>query len=767
MSLRHSITSRSTPIAGALLGSVLAATIMPVVAHAEEAVDTEAQSRTIVVTGHREADANPNANENAPFKVEKSADGKFTEPLRDTPRTVTAIPKEVLEDIGATSFRDVVRATPGVTIGTGEGGNAFGDRIFIRGFEARNDVYIDGLRDPGVTSREIFAVEQIEIVKGPSGSFGGRGTTGGLVSLQSKRPMFNDFAVLEASAGTENFYRGTMDVNATLSDKFAIRINNVYQNSDTPGRDHVKSERYGTAIALRFQASEAFAISADYYRARLDGIPDFGHPFDTVTQQPYKVDRDNFYGVIGRDFLRNGADIGTLRLDLSDGPVTVRSLTRYGKTYNRYIVGTPGAVCRRARTAAGACPTAGAEVPEDQYTITAGGQRRWGDNDYIAHLTDATVRFDTWGVGHTLVAGAEYSRESVETLPLTVTPFVEDANGNVISTSLFVRNLLAPNSVLDYRIPVGPDRTNGPTTAKVKSLSTYLIDTIKFTPQLSLTAGARFDTYDLEFFNPDSSTAAGLQPLRLNNNAEFLNWQASLVYKPAEEATLYASFSTSSNPSGEQLDGNGIAYDGIAPQTANLDPERNRSWEAGAKYELFDGELLLSAAAFQITKSNARENIGGNVYELVGKLRSRGFELGVSGNIGPRIQVFGGYTYTNAKIIDSVTVANIGRRFANIPRHSASLLATYSVTDHFEIGGQVYYQDKLFGGTLAAGTAHVPGYARFDAVARWEPIKGYQLRLNVLNLTDKTYYDAIYRSGTPFAYVAPGRSATLSLTASF
>ncbi len=753
---------------GALLAPVLAALFVPGVALAEEA-DSESNGRTIVVTGQRESDANPNANENAPYKVEKSSNSKLTEPLRDTPRTVVAIPKEVLEDIGATSFRDVVRATPGVTIGTGEGGNAFGDRIFIRGFEARNDVYIDGLRDPGVTSREIFAVEQIEIIKGPSGSFGGRGTTGGLVSLQSKRPMFNSFAIVEASVGTENHYRGTMDVNLVLADTFAVRINNLYQSSDTPGRDFVEQERKGTTIAARWQATEAFAISADYYHARLDGIPDFGHPFDTLTQQPYAVDRDNFYGIIGRDFLKNGADIGTLRFDIGgdDSPVTVRSVTRYGKTFNRYIVGTPGAVCRRTRTAAGACPTVGAEMPEDQYTITAGGQRRWGDNDYIAHLTDFTIRFDTGGIGHTLVTGAEYSRESVETLPLNVAPFVEDANGNVVSTALFIRNLLNPNPVLGYTIPVFPDRTNGPTTAKVKSLSTYLIDTIKFSPQLNLTAGARFDTYDLEYFNPDASNAAGLQPLRLANNSEFLNWQASLVYKPVEAATLYASFSTSSNPSGEQLDGNGIAYDGIAPQTANLEPERNRSYEFGGKYELFDGELLLTAAAFQITKANARENIGGNVFELVGKLRSRGFEFGVSGNIGPHLQLFGGYTYTDAKIVDSATVANIGRRFANIPRHSASLLATYAFTDHFQLGGQVYYQDKLFGGTLAAGTSNVPGYARFDAVARWQPVKGYELRLNVLNLTDKTYYDAIYRSGSPFAYIAPGRSATLSLTASF
>jgi len=767
--MTENLVMPTKPLQGALLAGVLSAFLVPATVHAAVAdEDADAASRTIVVTGQRQSDANPNANPDAPYKVEKSAGGKLTEPLRDTPRSVTAIPKEVIEDIGATSFREVVRSTPGVTLGTGEGGNAFGDRIFIRGFEARNDVYIDGLRDPGVTSREIFAVEQIEIIKGPSGSFGGRGTTGGLVSLQSKRPAFNDFAILEAGVGTDNFYRGTMDVNVALNDAIALRINNLYQSSDTPGRDFVDSERYGTAIALKWQASRSFSITADYYRARLEGLPDFGHPFDTVTQQPYTVDRDNFYGVIGRDFLSNGADIGSLQFEAGEGPVTVRSLTRYGKTYNRYIVGTPGAVCRFTRTASGGCPTTGGiAVPESQFTITAGGQRRWGDNEYFAHLSDATLRFDTGGIGHTLVIGAEYSNERVETLPLTVPAFVEDASGNVVSTALFIRNLLAPNPVLGYTIPLGPDRTNGPVRTRVGSLSFYMIDTIKFTPQLSLTAGGRFDSYDLSFFNPDSSNAAGLQPQQLGNTSEFLNWQASLTYKPVEAATLYVSYSTSSNPSGEQIDGNGIAYDGIAPQTQNLTPERNRSWEVGAKYEMFDGDLLITAAAFEITKENARENIGGNVYELVGKLRSRGFEAGINGNIGDRVQLFGGYTYTDATIVESAVPGNAGRRFANIPRHSASLLATFAVTDRFQIGGQAHYQDALYGGTLAAGTAKVPAYARFDAVARWRPIDGYELRLNVLNLTDKVYYDAIYRSGSPFAYIAPGRSATLSLTASF
>lgn len=756
---------------GCILGGVLAALVAPSAAMADSFAD-ETGNPSIVVTGHREDDANPNANPDAPFKIEKSQNDKFTEPLRDTPKTVVAIPKEVIEAIGATSFREVVRTTPGVTLGTGEGGNAFGDRIFIRGFEARNDVYVDALRDPGVTSREIFAVEQIEIIKGPSGNFGGRGTTGGLVNLESKRPKFADsFLKGEGGIGTDQFYRVTLDANYSASEKFAVRINGLYHDSNTPGRDHVGAQRYGMTAAMAWNVTAGLRFSADYYHFRLDGMSDFGHPFDVVTQQPYAVDADNFYGVVGRDFLRNGSDIGTFRMEIqASDAIKLRSVARVGQTYNRYIVGTPGAVCRVARTVTGTCPAGGTTAPPTGmdiglagYTTTAGGQRRWGTNYYTANVTDLTAKFSTGSIVHTLVVGGEYAHERVETFPLTAAAFVEDSLGNVIATpTTYVRNLLNPNPVLGFTVPVGPDRTNGPTRVRIESLSGYLIDTIKFTPQVWATLSGRYDHYDLAYRSNDLASATVLA-----NKVGFWNWQASLTWKPAETMTVYGSYSTSSNPSGEQLDGNGIAYDGIAAQTQNLDPERNSSWELGAKWETPDRKLLVSAAIFQITKANARENIGANVYELVGKLSSRGFELGIGGTLFDRLQLFGGYTYTDAKIVESVTAANVGRQFANIPKHNASLLATWLVSNNFELGGQVHVQSKVFGGTLAAGSAFYPGYARFDAVARWKPASWIETRLNVNNLTDKRFYDAIYRSGAPFAYVAPGRSVVLTVAVTY
>lgn len=757
-------------LSGTLLAGAFGAAFLPGAALAEDNEDLQPRGE-ILVTGDR-PDVNVNAAEEAPYKIDESTDGKFTAPVRDTPKTQTIIPKEVIEDIGATSFREIVRSTPGVTLGTGEGGNAFGDRIFIRGFEARGDVYIDGLRDPGVTSREIFAVEQIEVVKGPSAVFGGRGTTGGLVSLQSKRAQFgNDFAVLEAGVGTENYYRGTVDANLELNDRVALRFNGLYHDADTPGRDFVESERYGATLAGTLRVTDNLEVMADYYFYRLDGVPEFGHPFNSVTQQPYLVDRDNFYGVVGRDFIDNGADIGTVQIEWQPHEdLRIHSITRYGETFNRYAVSEPS-ICVFERDANGNCPRGGGvAVPESEYTVSPALKSSWRNNSYWANSTYAVADLETGSIGHKVVFGGDFADETIEAFPLDIPTTVEDANGNSVEIpGGFVYDLFDPDPVLGVNIPIGPDTTNGPTITNAQNFAGYLIDTIKFSDAFQIVLGGRIDTFDLDYFSPASVGRFGPQPaVSLKYTDTFLNGQASLVFKPAEPFTLYASWSTSTNPSGEQLDGNGASYDGISEQTIDLSPEQNTSFELGAKGEFFGGDLLLTAAAFRIEKDNARESGGrGQPYTNVGTLRSQGIELSANGTIADSINIFAGYTYTDAEITASADPTNVGRRFANIPQHTAQLLTTVSVTSRFEIGGQVYAQDEMFGGTQLAGTAKVPGYVRLDAVARYAVSDNIQMRVNVLNVTDERYYDAIYRSGSPFAYIAPGRSAFFTLTGTF
>ncbi len=737
LSLRGGVWSASAAVLMAL----------PVPALAVEVIDDDSSTQ-IVVTGVRDAGANPNADPQAAYKIDRSASGKFSEPVADTPKSITIIPKEVIQDLGAQSFRDLVRTQPGVTLGTGEGGNAFGDRIFIRGFDARNDVYIDGLRDPGVTSREIFAVEQIEVVKGPSSTFGGRGTTGGAVSLVSKAPQKSNFAVVEAIGGTDATRRFTADVNRRLSDTVQLRVNGLFHDANVAGRDVTWSRRWGVAASLAWQADPTFDVILDYYHLTADGLPDWGVPFDTRSQQPFVVERSNFYGVRQRDFTEGRADIGTLRLEWRPtDSFKVTSKTRYGWNRSSYIASAP-------------------ERPNiinpdpSKWTIQANPQNRNAVSETYANASEVSFDFDTGPFHHSLLTGFELSREMVSNRPFAFASS-ETAGGMIVQPTIVVlQNLYHPNPDVAYpqvRVLSGARQDT-----KIISSALYGLDTIDLTPTLKLSGGLRYDSYKVR----NTSIAANGTTVGLANDSSFLNWNAGLVWKPVPKATLYVSASTSSNPSGEQTDANGVSYGGLGSTTANLDPERNRSYEAGVKYQAGQGgHVLLTAAVFRTDKVNARvtDPVSGGSQVLAGKQRVTGFEVGAQGNITPRLAVFGGYTYLDAKVLATINPVVAGGSFPNIPKHSAALLATYKVFDSITVGGQASYNSKRYAGSTIAGTGSLPAYWRFDATAKASLSSNIEVQLNVLNLTNKTYYDAIYRSATPFSYVAPGRSGLLTL----
>ena len=291
-------------------------------------------------------DANPYANPDAPYNVERSASSKLTEPLVNTPRTVTAIPKDVIEDKAATSLRDLARQTPGVTLGFGEGGNAFGDAVYIRGFGARGDIFVDSMRDPGNTSREVFAVEQIEIYKGPGSAIAGRGTPGGAINIITKKPNeYNSFYNISQMFGTDNTYRTTVDVNQVINPALAVRGNLLYHQNEVAGRDFAEDERWGGQFAVTIKPTEAFKVTLDYYRLRSDGIPDWGVPINIETKVPWTesgVPRSNWYGNLARDFIKNESDVvtATIEAKIADN-VKLTSRTRWGRNVSDYIASLP------------------------------------------------------------------------------------------------------------------------------------------------------------------------------------------------------------------------------------------------------------------------------------------------------------------------------------------------------------------------------------------------------------------------------------------
>ncbi|MCC2096115.1 MAG: TonB-dependent siderophore receptor [Hyphomicrobiales bacterium] len=701
-----------------------------------------------------EPNANPNANPAAPYKIERSASTKLTEPLINTPRSVTAVPKEVIADKGTTSFRDLVRTMPGMTLGTGEGGNAFGDRVFIRGFDARNDVYVNGVRDPGVPIRETFLYEQVEVLKGPGGVIGGRGTTGGAVNLVTKMPAFVNFHNAEVTFGNADTKRVTFDVNRKLSDTIAIRATGMWQDAKVPGRDFIYDKRWGGLFAVTWKPVEWFKVTMDYQHLNLDQLPDWGVPFDARTRRPFTesgLRRSNYYGIPSRDFQKSTQDIATLRLEYRFASwLTFENKLRYGKTIMDYVVGVPGS------------PDTSAANPAN-WTVTSSAKSRYQRNEIIANQANFTAKFGTFGLMHTLVAGVELSRENIyrDTYRGLDTENFQTTNIPGITV-----NLWNPNTgAIPWNTPLV--LSGNATTLKVNTASFYLLDTINWRDRLFVTAGLRFDDYRI-------NAASGGTVLSRHDG--LWNFNLGVTYKILPFWAVYAAYGTSSNPVGSEVDGGGNDYGGLTAQNAVLGPEKNTAIEAGTKVELFNKRLLVTAAVFQTTKDNAREGQGRGAAATVsadGAYRVRGVEFGISGKITDRWSIFGGAVFLDSEVTRSMNPANVGQKLANIAHTSFNLLSKYDVTNKLTIGGQATWKGKVLGGTLAAVRQNdgryntLPGRWRFDAFAEYRFTKNVVGKIMVQNITNAVIYDAFYRSGTPYVNMAPGRTIAGSLKFKF
>jgi catecholate siderophore receptor len=688
-------------------------------------------------------DANPYADPNAPYKVDKSASGKFTEPLVDTPRTVTAVPQQVIEDKAVQSIRELARQVPGVTLGFAEGGNAFGDRIYIRGFDARGDIYVDGIRDPGNASRDVFAVEQIEIYKGPAGTVAGRSTTGGALNIITKKPNeYENFYNFSTMFGTDNTFRSTVDVNQVIIPWLAVRGNLLFHDSEVAGRDFVEDQRWGGFVSAVIKPSSDFKVTLDYYRYRTDGLPDFGVPLNTTAGLPWTefgLPRDTWFGNAARDFMKNQQDIltATVEAKLSEN-IKLTSRTRVGQTVVDYLASGPNG------------------VPETATTINIGNPNRYQEAELVANQTDLTFKFDTGGWKHTLVAGIELSREDISRFSYVKA----DGTGGLPATTqpLFDPDPFRPFDA--YKRFFSFDAT-------IDTQAAYLFDTIQLSKQWFINGGVRFDHFERsQIVGPSINNPTG-PSTPASREDDLFNWHVGVLFKPLPIASVYAAYGTSANPVGGELDANSPDYGGLSAVSATLEPERSTSIEVGTKWELFNRRLLATAALFQTEKENARE-VGATV-TATGAYVVRGLELGASGNLTARWSVYGGLVLLDTEVTKSANAAFVGRDIANIPTTQFSLLTKYRLTDKLTVGGQATFSGEVFGGNFAVGDTsggainRIPEHWRFDVLAEYKLTDNFGVQLNVVNLTDELYYDALYRSASPFVFVAPGRAAYLTL----
>ena len=706
------------------------------------------------------------------YKADTVSSSKFSEPLLDTPQTITVIKKELVQQQGGTTLTEALRNTPGVgTFYVGENGStSTGDAVYMRGFDASGSIFVDGIRDVGSISRDVFNLDQIEVEKGPAGTDNGHGSPTGSINLVSKHAELGNSASGSLTAGNEHQRRATADINRQLGDGVAARISLMDQDSAAPGRDRVKNKRWAFAPTVSVGLGAPTTATLSLLHMTQHNVPDGGVPTiglpgytntNTYLNGGAKVDPRNFYGTTS-DYDDVAVDMATLQVQHKFGAHGVlRNTTRLGETVEDYLL-----TSFMTLTATGADPatwTVARSNPTNKHQI----------NVIMANQTTLTNEVQLAGVKHALSAGFELIGEAQRTRGIATSSSWPAATGSWPAASLYAPD---PN-VTGYTRTLDADHTEG----KTGTVAAYAFDTLHFGERFLLTGGLRLDHYRTHY---ESNVACGgtatacatgvasgtlVQPTNLDTSGILFGWKLGGIYKPSADASLYANYAVSQQPPG----GTNFALSSSANSASNpnMDPQKAKTMEIGAKWNLMDGDLGLTGALYRTDILNDIESDGGTPvqYLQTGKKRVQGVELSAVGNITRDWAVNAGFTTMITQVLSGAVVGNDGSDALNYtPRKAFTSWTSYKLPLGFSVGGGMRYNGKLQRGKdSAVGTPkYVNDYWVADGMLAWEYSRQLDFRLNVYNLADRDYVAAINKSGYRYTPGAP-RYFTLSANVQF
>jgi catecholate siderophore receptor len=673
---------------------------------------------------------------------------RYPVPLLDTPQSVSTISQAVMHEEGATTLRDALRNAPGISLAAGEGGSQ-GDNLTLRGFTARNDIFLDGMRDFGSYYRDPFNYQEVEVLEGPSGVTFGRGSTGGVINQESKMPVDHPFVVMDGDFGTDLTRRFTADINQPLEHLgpgAAFRLNLMGNESNVAERDVTENRRLGLAPTLAFGLGTPTRVTAGYFHFNEDDIPDYGIPWYFNRAAP--VPRHNYYGFRDGSYLRTEVDMVTLKAehDVSDW-LTIRNKARFANNQRSARITEPQVNTATSGLITPSTPLAQISVNRNQIAV-------FSNEGFLWDQLDATARLKTFGIRHVVVIGAEGGKETSD--PARPTFSYVNPAGSTINT-VPTTNMLQPNENQSFSGTSAPSSNVHVTST---SYGLYLLDTMQLGRFWELVGGARFDRFYTEeksIAYPTPVMAAGgavtqgaatiTYPNRLDRKP---SWRAAAVFKPTSYGSIYFDYGTSFNPSAEALS---LTVGPVGSGTANLAPEFNRSYEVGTKWDLNNARLSLRADLFRTTKDNAREASPTNslLYVLAGTQRVNGAEMVVNGRIMDRWHVLSSYTFMHSEVVKSQYYpASVGYRLANVPNDLFNVWTIYEPVHRLTIGaGGNYVDSRTASSTVPLDPTtgfikEVPAYIVLNAMGSYSLSDNLSFQVNVFNLANRNYIDEIH-----------------------
>lgn len=746
-----------------------------------------------------------------PVKADRAASPKYTSELLDTPQTITVITNKSIQQQNLLTLRDVLQTVPGITFGAGEGGFGYGDRIILRGVDAKNDVTVDGVRSSAFLNRnETYNIEQVEIANGANSVYSGGGSVAGTINLVTKKPLADDISVVNAGIGTDNYYRATADINKRVSENVAVRLNAVYHQNDVPGRDVEFFERWGVAPAVTIGIDSPTSLTLQYEHLDDEAMPQYGIRYFPQAAGPMTAggflpdfDLGGYYGF--RNIDRQDSVTDSLQAifahQFSD-TLSIRNLTRYENIDQHTVTSQPnGDFC----LASGVQPTGAAclaTVPPGFFMPNRGngrGNTRFIRNQTMYNQFDINAQFETGGIAHNMVIGGsalweKYDQDNGNSLRAAdgTNPFVNEFP--LVSISNPSQVVQGPAGFIygnnEYNGPFNFIRS-GRNQGERETFAAYLFDTMKFGEMFEFNGGIRYEHASGLNYTQNYSTAADATlgepttrtgPFRNSDN--LFSYRAGLVFKPTPDVSLYVAHGTSKNPSQAFVDGSCNATN------CNTNPETTKNYEVGVKADLFNKSLLLTAAAFRNDRDSIRIVSGDPTVpdqQTDGFQRVQGISLGASGNITPNWTISANYMYLETEILQGVSdfcLANPGQgtctntpadpdptrgdQLQNTPKHSGSLFTSYRFPFGLELGYGLTYQGRFFLNTTGGVDYYVPGYTIHRFMASYPITDNLMAQVNVQNFTNERYATTVRNSLTSsWAVPGPTRSAVFSLNYTF
>lgn len=695
------------------------------------AVDTSAaDTKDARVTTLPMVNVNDQADERADgrvtgYRATRSATFTRTDtPLKEVPVSVTVVPAQLMKDQAMHSLADVIRYVPGATTHQGEGNR---DQFILRGVSTTADLYVDGIRDDAQVFRDLYNLERVEVLKGAGGMIFGRGGAGGVVNRVAKKPVFSHVGEATVTAGNWNQRRGAIDIGNKLGDSAAWRVNTMYENADS-FRDGYNLERYAVNPSLTLMPSAQTALTLGYEHLRDNRTADRGFP--AQHGRPFDADPGTYFGNAGQSHARSVVDAIYAVLDHDFGGVHLKNgfrATHYDKYYQNVY---PDNGNSSSVTTAGTLK------------LAAYGNANRRTN--LFNQTDLTTTFNTGGLEHTLLAGLELGHQ--DSTNKRNTGFF----GTLANQTLATVSVNAPFAVATAFRPNGTDADNN---VQADIAAVYLQDQVALGKEWKVLAGLRYDRFKATFDDRRTTTI----PTDLARTDNGVSPRLGLIWSPSATSTYYASYSFAFLPSGEQLS--------LAPNTADLAPEKAKNYEIGGRWDLAP-QLSASAAIFRLDRDDVRsaDPLHPGFFIKTGQQRTEGVEIGLQGEITRDWQIYGGYAFLDGRITKTTSGAVAGRKLQLVPEQMLSLWNRFSFGPNWGAGLGLVYQSAAF--TTLDNVVELPAFTRADGALYYAFDGGKtRLALNVENLFDKKYFPTADGNNN----ISPGapRNARLALVWSF